>query len=441
MSTNTTELPYRFHSAAYENGTQLDLFPLLADNTSFYGNISNTTASEPYSVKNIVTGCVLSVFSLVTIVGNILVITAVSRELYLRTMTNYLIVSLAVADLMVGGIVMPFSISLEITNQYWFYGSEWCDLWHSFDVLASTASILNLCVISLDRYWAITDPIAYTSKMSQGKVSLLIAFVWLCSSGISFPAIAWWKAVTPTDEPGTCRFTEDGAYLIFSSIISFYCPTFIMMFVYWRIYIAASKQIKSLKVGSKLTTANCSHGNKEALTLRMHRGGMLREVSDEHSNESENEMLTSNSRDHESGEMNGRHRPVTFITKRLRQFAIKKRLTKLAREQKAAKTLGIVVGVFIMCWLPFFVFNILFGICHLNCIIHPEIIFKTATWLGYINSGMNPIIYALSMKDFRRAFSKILFACCPQNRFSYSYRGVKRKKAYSTSSVTVMDKI
>ncbi|KAK3094987.1 hypothetical protein FSP39_008782 [Pinctada imbricata] len=407
---------------------------------------SNTSEETSVHFTHPAISALLVFFSVVTIVGNLLVIIAVSKELYLRTVTNYFIVSLAVADLIIGGIVMPFSISLELTNQVWLFGSEWCDLWHSFDVLASTASILNLCVISLDRYWAITDPIAYPTKMSTCKVSLLIAFVWLCSAGISFPAIAWWKAVMPNNlPPHLCIFTEDSAYLIFSSTVSFYCPTVIMMFVYWRIYLAAMAQIKSLKTGSKTLTSNGIHGVREVMTLRIHRGGggggVSRQPSDEYAQtyekcatDSDHEILVNNKRIHTADANN--HRPAKFITKRLRQFALSKKITKLAREQKAAKTLGIVVGVFIMCWVPFFVLNILIGTCNDSCVSNKGLLFPLFTWLGYINSGMNPVIYALSMKDFRRAFGKIVFVCCPRYKFSYQ-RAYKKKNGSSTSSFMV----
>ena len=78
-------------------------------------------------------------------------------------------------------------------NQSWIFGPLLCDLWHSVDVLASTSSILHLCVISLDRYWAITDPFNYPIKMSDKRAAYLIIIVWVCSSSISFPAIAWWR--------------------------------------------------------------------------------------------------------------------------------------------------------------------------------------------------------------------------------------------------------
>ena len=87
----------------------------------------------------------------------------------------------------------------------------------------------------------------------------------------------------------------------------------------------------------------------------------------------------------------------------------KKKLNKFSTDQKAAKTLGIVMGVFMICWLPFFILNVFTGISKTTLPDH-EIIFAVFTWLGYLNSGCNPIIYAFSSRDFRRAFLKIL---CP----------------------------
>lgn len=76
-------------------------------------------------------------------------------------MKQIAVTSLAVADCLVGLVVMPFSALYEVLQNTWFFGTDWCDIWRSLDVLFSTASILNLCVISLDRYWAITDPFSY----------------------------------------------------------------------------------------------------------------------------------------------------------------------------------------------------------------------------------------------------------------------------------------
>lgn len=143
-----------------------------------------------------------------------LVVSAIWHENQLHSVTNYLIASLAAADCLVGAIVMPFCIISEIILGSWTFGPVWCDLYHSFDVLASTASIMNLCAISLDRYIAITNPIKYPTRMTPKRVALLIAFLWTCSSLISFPAILWWRAVgqDPLQQiPATSSPPADGS--------------------------------------------------------------------------------------------------------------------------------------------------------------------------------------------------------------------------------------
>lgn len=281
----------------------------------------------------------LFLFSFATVFGNSLVILAVIRERYLHTSTNYFVTSLAVADCLVGLVVMPFSALYEVLQNTWFFGTDWCDTWRSLDVLFSTASILNLCVISLDRYWAITDPFSYPMKMTRNRAVVLIAVVWFCSSLISFPAIVFWRAVRHGSMPQyKCTFTEHLGYLVFSSTISFYLPLLVMVFTYCRIYRAAAEQTRSLKLGTKQVLMT---SGEMQLTLRIHRGGTTREGH--HHQTTQN---TANSTPEEPDEEplsalhnNGiRHRHLG------KNFSLSRKLAKFAKEKKAAKTLGIVMG-------------------------------------------------------------------------------------------------
>nr|ABF01006.1 dopamine receptor IIB [Ctenocephalides felis] len=374
----------------------------------------------------------LLLFSTSTLFGNMLVILAVARERYLHTSTNYFVTSLAVADCLVGMVVMPFSAIYEVLDNTWFFGSDWCDIWRSLDVLFSTASILNLCVISLDRYWAITDPFTYPKKMTRKRAILLIATVWICSSAISFPAIAWWRAVRTSKLPDyKCPFTEHLGYLVFSSTISFYLPLFVMVFTYYRIYRAAIIQTQSLKIGTKQVMM--ASGELE-LTLRIHRGGTAKEHSGAvyltptatSTPEEAPDIDDSPTVLHHNGvgRLNSNRMGTKHINK---NFSLSRKIAKFAKEKKAAKTLGIVMGVFIICWLPFFVVNLLSGLC-VNCIQHEEIVSAVVTWLGWINSSMNPVIYACWSKDFRRAFARILCACCPR-KVRKKYRPTLKSKS------------
>ena len=86
-------------------------------------------------------------------------------------------------------------------------------------------------------------------------------------------------------------------------------------------------------------------------------------------------------------------------------IGISRKISKFAKEKKAAKTLGTVMGIFIICWLPFFITNVISGVCgqlEVDCINNPKLVFPILTWLGWLNSCMNPFIYACCSNDFRR---------------------------------------
>ncbi|CAO1421051.1 unnamed protein product [Diamesa hyperborea] len=404
------------------NYTTLTTTTVTATTTTVEPNFSTYLQALPSDRVSLLV--FLFLFSCATVFGNSLVILAVVRERYLHTSTNYFVTSLAVADCLVGLVVMPFSALYEVLQNTWFFGTDWCDIWRSLDVLFSTASILNLCVISLDRYWAITDPFSYPMKMTRNKAAGLIAAVWVCSSGISFPAIVWWRAARDGPMPEyKCTFTEQLGYLVFSSTISFYLPLLVMVFTYCRIYRAAVVQTRSLKLGTKQVLM--ASGELQ-LTLRIHRGGTMREgpqhqlqhnTANSTPEEPDEEPLSAL---HNNG-MGGRHRHLG------KNFSLSRKLAKFAKEKKAAKTLGIVMGVFIICWLPFFVVNLLTGFC-VDCIAHGEIVSAVVTWLGWINSSMNPVIYACWSRDFRRAFVRILCVCCPR-KIRRKYQPTMRSKA------------
>ncbi|KAL9899532.1 octopamine receptor in mushroom bodies isoform 1-T1 [Glossina fuscipes fuscipes] len=161
--------------------------------------IKSVKWTEP---SNLISLAILEFINVLVIGGNLLVIAAVFCSNKLRSVTNFFIVNLAVADLLVGLAVLPFSATWEVFK-VWIFGDVWCRIWLAVDVWMCTASILNLCAISLDRYVAVTRPVTYPSIMSTKRAKSLIAGIWVLSFVICFPPLVGWKDQKPLAQPIT----------------------------------------------------------------------------------------------------------------------------------------------------------------------------------------------------------------------------------------------
>jgi len=181
----------------------------------------------------------VTIIIIVIVFGNGLVIVAIASDRRLKGVQNWFIASLAVSDLLVGLFIMPLSLATELMG-YWAFGDVLCQLWLSTDVLLCTASILNLCLISLDRYWSITRAISYQRKRTPKRATLMISVVWTMSGIICFPPLAGWSRPQPIiDGRPLCVLSEEPGYVLYSIIGSFYLPLGVMAVVYIKIYLAA----------------------------------------------------------------------------------------------------------------------------------------------------------------------------------------------------------
>ena len=355
-----------------------------------------------------VIGVALSFIIFLSIAGNTLVCVAVFTDRQLRRTNNYFIVSLAVADLLVSILVMTFAVANDIFG-YWVFHPGFCPVWISFDIMGSTASILNLCAISLDRYMHIRNPLSYETWMTLRRAVVMISLVWACSALISFlPIHLGWHMLTSSsssttspppslldsiyvnnvtttsstpltttqppitsttpsvnmttigdfvNEEAKCVMELNPLYAVVSSLVSFYVPCIVMLTLYCKLYGYARKHVRSIKKQWSVERFNNVSPN--------HKGGQYR-VSD----------------------------------------------------HKAAMTLGIIMGVFLFCWMPFFTINIISAFCP-PCI--PDVVFTLFTWLGYVNSALNPIIYSIFNTEFRMAFKRVL-------RIDRCYNSLRRRR-------------
>ncbi|XP_016128958.1 5-hydroxytryptamine receptor 7-like [Sinocyclocheilus grahami] len=327
--------------------------------------------------KTVIIGMMLSTITAVTVMGNTLVVIAVCVVKKLRQPSNYLLVSLAIADLSVAVAVMPFVIVTDLTG-VWLFGEVFCNIFIGMDVMCCTASIMTLCVISVDRYLGITRPLTYPARQNGQLMAKMIVGVWLVSASITLPPFCGWAQNINT--AGVCLISQDVGYTLYSTAVAFYIPMVVMLFMYYKIFKAARKSgakhhftalppIQMACPDPALATVEglCMHGMKN--------GAATEEFS-----------------------------TLSCLLNRERRSS-----SIFRREQKAATTLGVIMGVFSVCWLPFFLFTTARPfICGLLCSCAPVWLERVLLWLGYTNSLMNPFIYAFFNRDLRSTYKDLL---------------------------------
>src|SRR6218665_2199919 len=357
--------------------------------------------------------CGLIIFG--TILGNSLICSAVAITRKLRTPSNLLIVSLAISDLLVGALDMPFAVMYEVTGS-WSIGQVMCDFWTSIDVLFCTASILNICIISIDRYLVITKPFSYAMKRTPLRMVLMIALVWVVSAIISIPPLFGWKKEHVENQGAV---SQDKGYQFFATIGAFYLPLVIMVVIYSRIYLV------SFRMTTKSNRQSvASSGGSAAVASRPYSNGRPRNLSSTPTDEAATTALfpraspcngdspttapnwgySDGRNGHPPGECTTPLTPVTPLNppdqpKRSRtnsasivdvilRLNCRQRGTR-GHERKATRTLGVIMGAFVACWLPFFILALIKPFCDKQDECIPHWLNSLFLWLGFANSLLN----------------------------------------------------
>ncbi|XP_038128425.1 5-hydroxytryptamine receptor 2A-like isoform X1 [Cyprinodon tularosa] len=330
----------------------------------------------------------------VTVMGNILVILAVSLEKKLQNATNYFLMSLAVADMLLGILVMPVSMVTILYDYKWPLPFDLCPIWIYLDVLFSTASIMHLCAISLDRYIAIRNPIHHSRFNSHTKARIKIMAVWTISVGISMPIpVLGLRDHSKVFKNGNCLLTDDNFVLV-GSFIAFFVPLIIMIVTYF-LTISALQNEATLCLDRLVprpkwsTTFTLSFFPQSSVSSdKLFRRSISQEVGRRVSSSGLNGARCSF-----SGGMFGR-----------------RTMQSISNEQKASKVLGVVFFLFVVMWCPFFITNVLMVVCH-HHICHPEVmegLLNIFVWVGYLSSAVNPLVYTLFNKTYRTAFMRYI---------------------------------
>ncbi|XP_063297831.1 trace amine-associated receptor 4-like [Pelobates fuscus] len=316
-------------------------------NTSFcFELIDNSCHKTDISLLRFSAMCIIMFVGVViTIVGNLMVIISVSHFKQLHSPTNFLILSLAITDFLLGLVIMPYSMVRSMTS-CWYFGEFFCTLHSCLDMMFCTTSIFHLFFISVDRYYAVCQPLHYYSKIPIDVIGVYLFFSWSIPCFYSFGLVLSKVNIEGLQDKldalscaGSCALTFNKQWAVITVLICFFIPGTMMIGIYIHIFSIARKQAKIVH----------SHPN----------------------------YLSSNTN-------------------------IK---SSLKVESKAAKTLSLVMGVFILCWLPFFIVTVVDP--YINFLTSDNL-YNAVLWLGYFNSTLNPIIYALFYPWFQKSFKCIL---------------------------------
>ncbi|XP_072051387.1 5-hydroxytryptamine receptor 1B-like [Amphiura filiformis] len=408
-----------------------DGFHPLSFSTAHPGNDASPWYTSKYKTGILTSFAVI--VSLITILANLTIIILASSDRKLRKMNSYLIINLACMDLIVGLFVIPCMSAYNILG-YWPLGNFICDLWTCVDFMCCTASFFNLIVISWDRFGAITNPLQHRG-LSRSKLQIfgLILLPWL-ASGLSWvPAIAAWRVVLGYAGDGECIYLTDKYYVLISNILVYCIPMLAIIYLYGRVWYAVRSQMKDLfdkpTGGSSgknetLTDIECALDNMgfqddDDMTHNktnsigsvdlsisasrpqvMRQPQMTREISSEMSSVSYRDFCSSSTVDKiTSGRLTGKD----MERERLKKYHMARMMT----HKRTTKTLGIIVTVFLICWIPWAVLYPLNGFC--RCV--PNWMYIACYWAAYLNSTFNPFLYGFN-RDFRKAFKKIILHRC-----------------------------
>ncbi|XP_068075506.1 muscarinic acetylcholine receptor M2 [Danio rerio] len=226
----------------------METFNLTLSPSSSHANKTNIFQDGPFKpVEFVLIVLGLSILSLITIIGNVLVMLSIKVNRNLQTVNNYFLFSLACADLFIGVFSMNL-YTVYIVTGHWPLGALVCDLWLALDYVVSNASVMNLLIISFDRYFCVTKPLSYPVKRTHKMAGMMIAAAWILSFILWAPAILFWQFITGsrTVPEGECyiQFFSNAVVTFGTAIAAFYLPVITMTILYWQISKASRSRVR-----------------------------------------------------------------------------------------------------------------------------------------------------------------------------------------------------
>ncbi|XP_036406073.1 trace amine-associated receptor 13c-like [Megalops cyprinoides] len=307
----------------------------------FCAQSSNFSCFERLSVTAVDVLLYLSAAAavLLTVFGNLLVIISICHFKQLHTPTNLLLLSLAVADFLVGVTVMPFQF-IGLIESHWIL----CRVLQFIPFVLSCVSIYNVACIAVDRYFALSNPFLYSTRFTVNVTLKIISFLWVFSVIYNLLLLYFNGNITDITEgiifAGECSVTVNYIWSVVDFIVVFFAPCMTIIIMYLKVFAIAKKHANNIRC--------------------------VREQ-------------------YQSKDM--------------------KRMHSVASERKAAKTIGILVSVFLLSLIPYYT-SVLLGLYIKKHSIYLAVM--STSCLIYLNSTINPIIYALFYSWFQKCVKLIV---------------------------------
>ncbi|XP_041453181.1 histamine H1 receptor-like [Lytechinus variegatus] len=347
-----------------------------------------------------------SVISAVTTIGNIMVIVAYCRDNRIRSnAANLLILNLAVTDLTVGALLWPINIAWLI-EQFWHFGEILCKVWLVTDYTVASMSVLTLVLISWDRYCLLVMGVRYRTVQTKKRIGAIICISWVVESLWYILTVCAWGPITghyEVDYSVECdsEARSSLALTLVQNSIQVYIPFVILIALNLAVYYNIKRRSRGIvgqSPGNELSTRQATK-EEGSPSARAGLDGQDRPTLNDSQCTSANGSgaITIKENSNGSASIHQPQQPKGEVLSKEQTFA---------RHRKAAVVLAILVGCFLICWLPVQVTSIMYAICGKNCVSWlAHDITNTLVW-G--NSMINPFIYAATNKHFRRSFRRFL---------------------------------
>uniref|UniRef100_A0AC11B3G1 G protein-coupled receptor 161 n=1 Tax=Ovis aries TaxID=9940 RepID=A0AC11B3G1_SHEEP len=319
--------------------------------------------------------------------GNLVIVITLYRKSYLLTLSNKFVFSLTLSNFLLSVLVLPFVVTSSVRKE-WIFGVVWCNFSALLYLLISSASMLTLGIIAVDRYYAVLYPMAYPMKITGNRAVMVLAYIWLHSLIGCLPPLFGWSSVEFDEFKWMCvaAWHREPGYTAFWQIWCALLPFLVMLVCYGFIFRVARIKARKVHCGAVVTV----------------------EVGVQRTGRKNSSTSTSS-----SGSRKSTLQGVVYS----------------ANQCKALVTILVVIGAFMVTWGPYMVVITSEALWGKNCV--SPTLETWATWLSFTSAICHPLIYGLWNKTVR----KELLGMCFGDRY-YREPFVQRQRTSRLFSIS-----